>query len=90
MDLLLPERHSGAKQRYIQRKRGVAFKTCGKNNRDGRSLFKVLDIYESYIDPETELPVKSIRNIHEGRYRRYNVVLFDHKTRADSSILQAI
>jgi hypothetical protein len=51
------------------------------------ALFRVLDIYESYIDPATELPLKSIRNIHEGRYRRYNVVLFDHKTRADSSIL---
>ena len=51
------------------------------------ALFKVLDIYESYIDPVTELPVKSIRNIHEGRYRKYNEVLFDHKTRADSAIL---
>ena len=53
------------------------------------AVFKVLDIYESYIDPETELPVKSIRNIREGRYRRYNVVLFDHKTRPDSSILNS-
>jgi hypothetical protein len=51
------------------------------------ALFKVLDIYESFIDPVTELPVKSIRNIHEGRYRKYNVVLFDHKVRADSSVL---
>jgi Protein of unknown function (DUF3108) len=53
------------------------------------ALFKVLDIYESYIDPVTELPVKSIRNIHEGRYRKYNVVMFDHKSRADSSILHS-
>jgi hypothetical protein len=53
------------------------------------ALFKVLDVYESYIDRTTELPVKSIRNIHEGRYRKYNVVLFDHKTRADSSILNS-
>lgn len=53
------------------------------------ALFKVLDIYESFIDPGTELPVKSIRNIHEGRYRKFNVVLFDHKTRADSSILSS-
>jgi hypothetical protein len=51
------------------------------------AIFKVKDIYESYINPETELPVKSIRNISEGRYRRYNVVLFDHKTRRDSAIL---
>jgi hypothetical protein len=53
------------------------------------ALFKVLDIYESYIDPLTELPVKSIRNVREGRYKRYNVVLFDHKTRTDSSILNS-
>ena len=51
------------------------------------AIFKVLDIYESFIDPVTELPVKSIRNIREGRYRKYNEVLFDHKTRADSAIL---
>ncbi|TAL64955.1 MAG: DUF3108 domain-containing protein [Bacteroidetes bacterium] len=51
------------------------------------AFFKVLDIYESFVDPMTELPVKSIRNIREGRYRRYNEVLFDHKTRADSAIL---
>ena len=53
------------------------------------AIFKVLDIYECYIDPATELPIKSIRNIHEGRYRKYNVVLFDHKTRPDSAILMS-
>jgi hypothetical protein len=51
------------------------------------AVFKVLDIYESFMDPVTELPVKSIRNIREGRYRKYNEVLFDHNTRADSAIL---
>ncbi len=51
------------------------------------AIYRVLDVYECYIDPATELPVKSIRNIREGRYRKYNVVLFDHKTRADSAIL---
>jgi hypothetical protein len=44
------------------------------------ALFRVVDIYESFMDPQTELPVKSIRNIREGRYRRYNEVFFDHKT----------
>jgi hypothetical protein len=51
------------------------------------AFFKVLDIYESYINPANELPVKSIRNVREGRYRKYNVVLFDHVTRRDSAIL---
>jgi len=53
------------------------------------AFFKVLDIYEVYIDPATQLPVKSIRNVREGRYRKYNVVLFDHKTRSDSAILNS-
>ena len=51
------------------------------------ALYKIKDIYESYMNPETELPVKSIRNIQEGRYRKYNVVLFDHNSRADSAVL---
>ncbi len=51
------------------------------------AIFKVLDIYESFIDPASQLPVKSIRNVREGRYKRYNEVLFDHKTRSDSAIL---
>jgi hypothetical protein len=51
------------------------------------ALYKVKDIFESYMDPETELPVKSIRNVQEGRYRKYNVVLFDHDSRPDSAIL---
>ena len=41
-------------------------------------LFKVLDIYESYFDPNSNLPVKTIRNIHEGNYKQYNEVWFDH------------
>ena len=53
------------------------------------AFFKVLDTYESYIDPDTELPLKAIRNIREGRYRKNNEVIFDHKTRADSTILNS-
>jgi len=53
------------------------------------ALFKVLDIYESYINPLTGLPVLSVRNISEGRYRRYNEVTFDHHTRKDSAILSS-
>jgi len=63
----------------------VEAKTIGMTD----AFFKVLDIYEAYIDPETQLPVKSVRNIREGRYRKYNVVLFDHKTRSDSAILNS-
>jgi len=62
-------------------------KFLGKTTGLADAIFKVIDIYEVYIDPETELPLKSIRNVHEGRYHRYNVVMFDHNTRSDSTIL---
>lgn len=51
------------------------------------ALYKVRDVYESYIDPETDLPVFSIRNIQEGRYRKYNEVGFDHRSASDSTLV---
>ena len=62
-------------------------KLVGRTTGVAEAIFTVLDIYESYIDPETELPVFTIRNIREGRYRKYNEVIFDHTSRADSAIL---
>jgi hypothetical protein len=62
-------------------------KLTGKTTGMADAIFKVLDIYESSIDPQTELPVFTIRNIREGRYRKYNEVIFDHETRKDSTIL---
>jgi len=51
------------------------------------AIFKVFDTYESYMDPVSGLPVFTIRNIREGRYRKYNEVIYDHHTRSDSAIL---
>lgn len=48
-------------------------------------IFKVRDSYESFVDPQTNLPVKAIRNIREGRYRYYNEVVFDR----DSSLVKS-
>jgi hypothetical protein len=59
----------------------------GKTTGMADAIFRVKDIYESYIEPESELPVLSIRNIQEGKYRKYNEVIFDHCTRTDSAIL---
>lgn len=39
-------------------------------------IYKIRDKYESFIDVGTNLPVKAIRNISEGRYRYYNEVLY--------------
>jgi hypothetical protein len=50
-------------------------------------LFKIYDIYESYMDPETGLPYKAIRNISEGRYRYYNEVIYNRKNNTVESQL---
>jgi hypothetical protein len=42
-------------------------------------LFSVTDIYESYFDPNSCLPLKAIRNIKEGNYRYYNEVFYRHE-----------
>jgi len=41
-------------------------------------LYKVRDIYGSWFDPVTLLPVKSNRDISEGRYKRKDEVTYDH------------
>ncbi len=51
---------------------------------DGRTLksyewfYKVRDRYETFIDKETMLPLKFIRNVNEGGFKIYNNVTFNH------------
>lgn len=40
-------------------------------------VFKVRDSYESYMDPDTHLPIISKRNISEGRYKYRDEVTYD-------------
>lgn len=42
-------------------------------------LFGVKDIYESYFVPETNLPLRAVRNITEGNYKYYNEVDYYHE-----------
>ncbi len=51
------------------------------------AIYKVRDQYESFINPETDLPVKSVRNIREGSYRYYNEVMFDHAHKDSARIV---
>jgi len=50
-------------------------------------LYRIRDIYECYMSPETGLPRIAIRNVREGNYRQYNEVQFDHNIRPDSSVV---
>jgi len=41
------------------------------------SFFKVRDRYESFIDTATLQPLKFIRNVYEGGYKKYESVIFN-------------
>jgi hypothetical protein len=59
-------------------KRARHYYLMGKTTGLTDKLFGVNDIYETTVDAETILPLKSIRNIKEGKYRWYNETLYYH------------
>jgi hypothetical protein len=42
-------------------------------------IYKVRDEYQAYFDSSTSLPYKAVRDISEGKYKRYDLDYFDHK-----------
>ncbi len=52
--------------------------TEGKTAKSFDWFFKVRDRYETFINPQTMLPVQFIRNVHEGDYTKNNMFTFDH------------
>ena len=42
-------------------------------------FYKVFDTYESYIDKETQLPMRFVRNVNEGGLSIKNDISFNHK-----------
>jgi len=53
-------------------------------------IYKVLDVYESYVDPETDMPVKAVRNIKEGGYRYYNEVVYNRDSSTVTSMRSGV
>lgn len=59
-------------------KPAVKYHLFGRTTGLSDVLFAVNDVYETIVDAETRLPLKSIRNIKEQKYRWYNETLFYH------------
>ncbi len=51
----------------------------GKTAKSYEWVYKVNDRYETYIDKETMLPLKFVRNVNEGGFKINQDVTFDHK-----------
>jgi hypothetical protein len=49
----------------------------GKTLKSYEWFYKVRDRYETFIDAETMLPAKFVRNVNEGGYKIYNNVTFN-------------
>jgi len=43
-------------------------------------IYEVNDVYESWVNPKTYLPLKSLRSVREQKYRFYDEVIFNHQT----------
>jgi Protein of unknown function (DUF3108) len=57
----------------------------GKTLKSYEWFYKVRDRYETYIDAETMLPLKFIRNVNEGGFKIYNNVTFNHSANQATS-----
>ncbi|MFC3160957.1 Protein of unknown function [Chryseobacterium arachidis] len=53
-------------------------KGTGQTTGAVKAFFKVEDLYESYINMNTELPSFYIRNVREGSYRQHLETTFNH------------
>lgn len=52
----------------------------GKSNSSYDWIFKVRDKYESYIDTTNLQPLKFVRNVDEGGYKKYENITFNQQT----------
>jgi len=62
----------------------------GQTTGMANTIYNVRDVYESWFDPETNLPYKQIRDIKEGRYTRYNEVVYNRKNNTVNSKLSGV
>lgn len=51
----------------------------GKTYKSYDPFYKVRDRYDTYVDKQTLLPVTSIREVQEGKYRLYDKITFDQQ-----------
>jgi len=67
-----------AENEKVNKKPTIHYRMRGRTTGLVDKIYEVNDIYESWVDPETYLPVKSVRNVKEQKYRFYDEVTYDH------------
>jgi len=54
------------------------------------TIYGVEDIYESWFDKKTNLPLKSVRDIKEGKYKHYNEVTYNRNNNTITSSISGV
>lgn len=67
-----------AQNEKLNKKPAIHYKMRGKTTGMVDRIFEVNDLYESWVDPKTFLPIKSVRSVKEQKYRFYDEVTYDH------------
>jgi len=67
-----------AENEKINKKPSIHYRMRGRTTGLVDKIYEVNDVYESWVDPETYLPIKSVRNVKEQKYRFYDEVTYDH------------
>ena len=67
-----------AEKEKLNRKPTIHYHMRGRTTGLVDKLYEVNDVYESWVDPETLLPLKSVRNVKERKYRFFDEVTYDH------------
>ncbi len=67
-----------AQNEKLNRKQTIHYHMRGRTTGLVDKIYEVNDVYESWVDPVTYLPVKSIRSVKEQKYRFYDEVTYDH------------
>ena len=68
-----------AEKDKINKKLTIHYRMRGRTTGLVDKIYEVNDLYESWVDPETYLPVKSVRNVREQKYRFYDEITYDHE-----------
>lgn len=59
----------------------VSIRSTARTNKFADKIYRVDDLMESIVDPETMLPVRFTKISHEGRYWTHEITTYDHKNR---------
>ncbi len=62
----------------------------GKTTGLANTIYGVEDTYESWFDKETNLPFKSVSDIREGKYKKYNEVIYNRENNTVNSKLSGV